>query len=115
MSTAAPSPGIPAFHKGDRMRKSMQAAGLSYSDMMEYLDVSRNTISAWINLRTSPSRQTMRLWALRTGVPLEWLETGAVTSDEGENREVVRHQGFEPRARWIRTRPRSGASSVPAA
>ena len=47
--------------------------------MAEFLGVARNTVSTWINGRIEPSTQTKRLWALRTGVPFEWLDTGEVT------------------------------------
>lgn len=58
------------------MRVSLRHAGLGVQEMAAYLDVSRNAVSNWINDRVTPSKQTMRLWALRCGVPLEWLETG---------------------------------------
>lgn len=51
--------------------------------MAAYLDVSRNSVGAWINGRTPPSSQTIRLWALRTGVPYEWLKTGIDPHPEG--------------------------------
>ena len=58
------------------MRVSLRHAGLGVQEMAAYLDVSRNAVSNWINDRVTPSKQTMRLWSLRCGVPLEWLETG---------------------------------------
>jgi transcriptional regulator with XRE-family HTH domain len=60
----------------DRMRKALRLADVSVQDMADYLDVDRSTISTWINGRISPSYATLRLWALRTGVPLEWLHHG---------------------------------------
>lgn len=44
--------------------------------MATYLDVSRTSVSNWINGRVDPSTQTLRLWALRCGVPYEWLARG---------------------------------------
>ncbi|WP_432794425.1 helix-turn-helix domain-containing protein [Rhodococcus ruber] len=68
--------------------------------MAEYLGVARNTVSTWINGRIEPSTQTLRLWALRTGVPFIWLQTGTAPSpDGGDGAAVVRHQGLEPRTR----------------
>jgi transcriptional regulator with XRE-family HTH domain len=64
------------------MRKALRTASLGVNDMADYLEVSRNTVSSWINGRITPSGQTLRLWSLRCGVPLEWLRTGQVPSPE---------------------------------
>ena len=58
------------------MRKTLRESGLSVQDIADYLDVSRNAVSTWINGRIVPSTQTLRLWALRTGAPYEWLKDG---------------------------------------
>jgi transcriptional regulator with XRE-family HTH domain len=55
------------------MRKALRHAGLGVAEMAGYLDVSRTSVSNWINGRIMPSTQTLRLWALRTGVAFEWL------------------------------------------
>ena len=65
-----------AFDTADRMRRALRVSHLGVNDMAEYLDVSRTSVSNWINGRIMPTTQTMRLWALRTGVPFEWLKTG---------------------------------------
>lgn len=67
----------------DRMRKSLRASDIGVQEMAEYLGVSRNTVSTWINGRITPSRQTVRLWALRTGADYDWLNGEAVTSSPG--------------------------------
>lgn len=72
---------IPQWTRGDRMRKALHHADVSVHDMAEYLGVARNTASTWINDRIEPSTQTMRLWAIRTGVPLEWLLHGDTPSE----------------------------------
>ena len=58
---------------GDVMRRTLDAAELSSADMADYLGVSRYSVSNWLNDRVRPSTQTMRLWALRTGAPYEYL------------------------------------------
>lgn len=69
------------FDVSDRLRKSLQASGVSQQDMVDYLDVSRNTVSRWVN-GTGPIKKSMlRLWALKTGVPFTWLESGVITDD----------------------------------
>lgn len=68
--------GVMEWDIADRMRKALRHSGLSVQDIARYLGVSRNTVSTWINGRIEPSLQTLRLWALRTGVPFEWLRYG---------------------------------------
>lgn len=69
------------FTQADRLRKSLHAAGMSSQEMADYLGVNRNTVSRYINDERDPKRSILRLWALRTGVPLEWLETGNIPAD----------------------------------
>jgi transcriptional regulator with XRE-family HTH domain len=76
MSEQPTSAGVPEWDLADRMRKALRTADVGVQEMAEYLGVGRNTVSTWINGRIIPSRQSVRLWALRTGVPFEWLETG---------------------------------------
>lgn len=67
---------IPQFTQGDRMRLALKHAGVSVQEMADYLDVSRYTISNWLNDRIHPRLSDVRIWAMRCGVPLEWLRTG---------------------------------------
>jgi DNA-binding transcriptional regulator YiaG len=67
------NPAIPQFDLADKMRKALRHADLGVGEMADYLGVSRNTVGTWINGRIAPSRQTILLWALKTGVPAEWL------------------------------------------
>ena len=88
------------FDLADRMRKSLRIADVGVAEIAEYLGVSRNTVSTWINGRITPSIQTQRLWAIRTGVPFTWLQTGQDPSVGGPDGGTdVRHQGLEPRTR----------------
>ncbi len=83
--TATAITGIPDWTLGDRMGKSMKAAGVSRKTMAKYLDVGISTISTWTGDHIKPNKQTLRLWALRTGVPLEWLEAGNLPHPAGPN------------------------------
>ena len=84
-----------AFDTADRMRRALRVSGVGVQDMASYLDVSRTSVSNWINGRVAPATQTLRLWALRTGVPFEWLKTGqAPTGGSGPG--VARSEGLEP-------------------
>ena len=63
------------------MRKSLRHASVEVQEMAVYLGVSRTSVSNWINGRVDPSVQTLRLWALRCGVPFEWLRDGGPDPD----------------------------------
>jgi transcriptional regulator with XRE-family HTH domain len=60
----------------DRLAKSLQVAGLSVAEMAAYMEVHRNSVGGWLNRRTEPRPANIRLWAIRTGVPYEWLRYG---------------------------------------
>lgn len=51
--------------------------------MADYLGVRREAVSTWLSGKVNPKKSTLRLWAFRTGVPLEWLETGQVPTPSG--------------------------------
>lgn len=64
------------FDLADRMRKSLRIAGLGIQEMADYLEVSRGAVGSWVNGRNKPQPHAIKLWAMRTGVPVEWLKTG---------------------------------------
>src|SRR5215471_16719244 len=74
--TEQPDGTIPEFDLADRMRKALRESGTGVAEMAAYLDVTRHSVSNWISGRRPPSTQTLRLWALRTGVSYDWLRTG---------------------------------------
>ena len=69
-------PTIPEWTLHDRMAKSLRAAGMSHQAIADEFGVHRNTVSGWINGRIKPSTATVRLWAVITNVPYEWLLEG---------------------------------------
>jgi transcriptional regulator with XRE-family HTH domain len=64
---------VPEWTLGWKLQRSLAHAGVSVQEMADELGVSRGTISRWCNDHNRPRRSDLRLWALRTGVPLEWL------------------------------------------
>lgn len=60
----------------DRLAKSLKYANLSHIDMAEYLEVHRNTIGGYVTGKTKMLPGIMRLWAAKTGLPLEWIRDG---------------------------------------
>lgn len=75
---------VPEWDLADRMRKALRTSGISVGEMADYLGVGRNTVSTWINGRIAPSRQTLRLWAIRCGVSYEWLVGGLPRLDSNQ-------------------------------
>jgi transcriptional regulator with XRE-family HTH domain len=85
---------VPEFDLADRMRKALRTAGVGSIEMADYLGVARTTVSNWINGHVQPSKQSLRLWAMRTGVSFDWLQTGEnphqLDADEGVARMLPR-------------------------
>ena len=61
---------------GERLEKTLRVTGISAQEMAAHLEVSRTSISNWIHGRAPINRGNLIAWALRTGIPLEWIETG---------------------------------------
>lgn len=74
---------IPEFSVRDRLRKARELTGLDRQDFAAEIDVSRNTVTNYEMGHTTPKRLVLKAWALRTGVPLVWLETGIAPADDG--------------------------------
>lgn len=69
----------------DRMRKALRISDLGVQQIADEMELSRNTLGAWLAGRSHPKRRDLRMYARITGVPLEWIETGAVS----ESRESI--------------------------
>lgn len=91
---------IPASRLRYRLLQAREEAELDQGQLSEIIGVSRTSISAAETGKTKPRRSTLILWAMATGVNLDWLLTGQTQkspSPEGEGLlEVVRPKGFEP-------------------
>jgi transcriptional regulator with XRE-family HTH domain len=81
MTTSPITVGIPQWDLADRMRKTLRASGMGVQEIADEFGVSRNTVGAWINGANIPSPVALRLWAMRFGVPLEWLVDGTEPTD----------------------------------
>jgi transcriptional regulator with XRE-family HTH domain len=57
-------------------------AGLHQRDVAEYLGLSSGAVGMYELDVRQPKLGVLRLWAMRCGVPLEWLQSG----DDGELR-----------------------------
>jgi transcriptional regulator with XRE-family HTH domain len=72
---------VPEWDLKDRLRKAREFAGMEQTEFAARTGISRGTISAAENGHTMPQRSNLNLWALATGVPLEWLTTGCTPRD----------------------------------
>lgn len=72
---------IPVWTQADRLRKALDDADISVQQMAEFLEVSRNTVTNWTRGHTPIPGAALRLWAMRCGVPLEWLRHGVASSE----------------------------------
>lgn len=78
--TTNPSFDIPQFTMADRLRKAREHAGVDQRQFADELGIARATVSNYERGAVQPRKIVLKAWALRTGVPLEWLETGEVPS-----------------------------------
>ena len=74
---------VPQWTIADRLRKARESAGYGQAEFAQATSLARATISAAENGHRVPSRANVRLWALATGVPYEWIMTGETPSDRG--------------------------------
>lgn len=77
-------PGIPEWTLGWRLQRSLAHATMTTGDMADELGVARSTISRWVNDgKGRPKAAYLKMWALRTGVPYEWLRDGIAPHHDG--------------------------------
>lgn len=71
---------IPQFTLSDRIRKARESAGLDQGGFAEEIGISRSSVSNYETGTSRPMRVVLKAIALRTGVPLTWLETGETSN-----------------------------------
>ena len=93
---------IPTWTRADRLRKALEVAGLDQTALGQRLGVSRGTVSNAERGTVEPRRAVIMAWAMATGVPLHWIETGETPSPGGEGVSGgARPEGFEPPTFWL--------------
>lgn len=73
MTQATPEPQTPDWTLGWRLKRALDWGKVSAQEMAEELGVHPGTVSRWMNDREVPRRAFLRVWALRCGVPIDWL------------------------------------------
>lgn len=76
MNQAMNAPVIPEFHVGDRLSKAREAAGLTQTELATEFGSTRSTVSRW-ETGKGVKRSVLLAYSMRTGVPVEWLESGS--------------------------------------
>lgn len=79
----SPAGTIPEWTLGDRLRKAREHAGLNQMQMAKEIGIHRASVVNYEIGRTKPSRPVILSWALRCGVPFEWLSNGHVSPGQG--------------------------------
>ena len=69
---------------GDRLRKARDAAGLNQDQLADELGISRRSITNYERGQATPIRSILIVWAMRCGVPFEWLADGTHPGGGGE-------------------------------
>lgn len=71
-----------SFTLADRLSKALAYGDVTIPQMAEAIDRSERTVGNYTSGRTMPDKLVVKEWAIRTGVPLVWLQTGRFP-DEG--------------------------------
>lgn len=64
---------IPEWSLGDRLRKAREHAGLSQTRLGAEIGVSLASVMRYETGKNIPRRPVLLLWALATGIDLNWL------------------------------------------
>ena len=81
--TQMPAHGALEWDVCDRLGKSLRVSGKSNAQLADDLGIHRNTVGNYLSGRTPIDRRTLIAWAVVTGVPFKWLETGVAPGPEG--------------------------------
>lgn len=85
---------IPVWTEADRLRKAREMTGLDRADFAELIGVSAKTVLNYENGSTTRVKPLVRrAWALATGVPSSWLETGEVPPDGAPHEGLLNPHG----------------------
>jgi transcriptional regulator with XRE-family HTH domain len=72
-----------------RLRWAMESANVEPEELAEILGVHPNTVLNYVAGRTRVKDGVIRLWAIRTGYPFEWLKTGVRSEGPGDGGPVT--------------------------
>jgi transcriptional regulator with XRE-family HTH domain len=92
MTTAYDIGHIPERTIGRRLRDAREDTGMSQSEFAEATGMSRRTITRMEQATdiTGLRKPALMAWAMATGVPLSWLQTGLVPASGDDDRGLDR-------------------------
>lgn len=109
MSTQTTDPvGVPEWDLADRLHKALRAAKVGKGEMADELGLTRQAVSAYLSGRVTPRTPVVKVWAMKTGVPYEWLAEGTVahfTGPDSTGGQVIDASGCFSRTANRRGRP----------
>lgn len=73
---------IPEWTMADRLRKARETTGMGVVEFSEKVGIGRGTVNNAERGHREPSRNTVRIWSLATGVSYEWLLNGTTPPPE---------------------------------
>lgn len=76
MTTAYEAGQIPVITPGHRCRIAREALGLDQTQLAKLMGISRTSVSNVELGKHEPRKIVLNAWAMATGVPVSWLETG---------------------------------------
>ena len=92
--TAETRGGVPVFTEADRLRKAREQTGLDRASFADLIGVSAKTV---LNYETGATTRVKplvrRAWAMATGVPAVWLETGQTPPPGGGDEGLLNPSG----------------------
>lgn len=83
MSEQTAHPGVPAFELKHRLARALEQGHVTPGQMADEIGRGVTTIRNYLKGRTVPDRAVLVTWALRCGVPLEWLLSGTTSGPDG--------------------------------
>lgn len=86
---------VPSFGIQHRLHISRKLTRLSRQAFAEEIGISVNTVANVENGNSQPSHRVLYPWSRRTGVDLQWLETGvasSLSSNSGDGSTAGKHQ-----------------------
>lgn len=95
---------IPQWTIADRLRKAREHVGLDQAEFAQAIGVSRATVSNNERGIVHPRKIVLNAWALRTTVPIEWLETGNAPTDNPDGGPGDNGVTIEYRSPWLARR-----------
>lgn len=98
MTTYATAGQVPQWTVGDRLRKARTTTGLTAKAFADEIGISTKTALDAESDKRAPRRITLLAYAMRSGVPVEWLETGNAPQPKpgGEGLYTARDSNPEP-------------------